>query len=197
MTPRYGRGSEKLASKKLAHVVLQTGQKPVLRDWYLQVLDAHVVYENDFMALLTFDDEHHRLGIVHLPHPVQRSPMTVGLAHSAYTFDSLEGLLTKYEELAAAGIQPHVPVQHGPTTSIYYRDPDGNMVELQIDNFSTPDEATECIRGAEFQADPFGPSYEPDAMLAALRAGTPEAELITRAWASSCAQRNVRKLLGA
>jgi hypothetical protein len=34
-----------------------------------------------------------------------------------------------------------------------------------------------------------------DAMLAALRAGTPEAELITRAWASTCAQRDVRALL--
>lgn len=35
--------------KKLAHIVLQTGQLPVLRDWYLQVLDAHVAYENEFL----------------------------------------------------------------------------------------------------------------------------------------------------
>src|SRR6478752_3355358 len=40
-------------------------------------------------------------------------------------------------------IQPHVPVQHRPTTSIYYLDPDGNMVELQIDNFTTPEDATQ------------------------------------------------------
>jgi catechol-2,3-dioxygenase len=181
--------------KKLAHFVLQTGELPVLRDWYLRVLDAHVVYENQFLSLMTFDEEHHRLGIVQLPQPVKRTPMTVGLAHSAYTFPGLEKLLTKYEDLKKADIQPHVPVQHGPTTSIYYHDPDGNMVELQIDNFTTPEEATEYLRGEEFHADPFGPSFDPDVMLAALRAGTPESELLTRAWARTCPQRNVPELL--
>ena len=55
--------------KQLAHIVLQTGQLPVLRDWYLEVLDAHVVYENEFLSFMTFDEEHHRLGIVQLPQP--------------------------------------------------------------------------------------------------------------------------------
>ena len=86
-------------------------------------------------------------------------------------------------------------MQHGPTTSIYYRDPDGNMVELQIDNMA-PDDATGFMRGPEFAVDPFGPSFEPDTMLAALRAGTPAAELTTRAWAArTCAQLNVPELL--
>jgi hypothetical protein len=97
--------------------------------------------------------------------------------------------------LRNADIQPHVPVQRGPTTSIYYRDLDGNMVELQIDNFTTPEVATEYLRGEEFRADPFGPSFDPDAMLAALPAGTLESELLTRAWARTCRQRNLPELL--
>jgi catechol-2,3-dioxygenase len=36
--------------------------------------------------------------------------------------------------LKGAGITPFVSVNHGLTTSFYYRDPDGNGVELQIDN---------------------------------------------------------------
>lgn len=183
------------SGKKLAHIVLQSGQLQVLRDWYLQVLDAHVVYENAFLSFMTFDDEHHRLAIAQLRQPIERTPATVGLAHSAYTFTDLLSLLTKYENLAMAGIHPHVPVQHGVTTSIYYRDPDGNSVELQIDNFGTPREATEYMRGQEYGADPLGPSFEPDAMLAAVRAGLPDAELTTRAWARSCPQRNVAELL--
>jgi catechol-2,3-dioxygenase len=183
------------ADKKLAHVVLQTGQLPVLRDWYLKVLDAHVVYENEFLSFLTFDEEHHRVGIVQLPFPVERTPMTVGLAHTAYTFGSLRDLLARYEELKEAGIQPRVPAQHGPTTSIYYRDPDGNTVELQIDNFATPDEATDYLRGDEFRTDPAGPTFDPENMLAALRSGTPESQLITRAWAMSCPQQNVLELM--
>jgi catechol-2,3-dioxygenase len=181
--------------KKLAHFVLQTGHLPVLRDWYLKVLDAHVVYENEFLSLMTFDEEHHRLGIVQLPQPVQRTPMTVGLAHTAYTFPDLASLLAKYEDMRNAGIQPYVPVQHGPTTSIYYRDPDGNMVELQIDNLTTAEEATKYLHSEEFHADPFGPSFDPDTMLTALRTGTPESELLTRAWAKTCPQRNVPELL--
>ncbi len=174
--------------------MLQTGQLPVLRDWYLRVLDAHVVFENDMLCFMTFHEEHHRLPLVQLPQPAPRTSTTVGLAHSAYTFESLDSLLAKYAALKEADIQPHVPVQHGPTTSLYYRDPDGNMVELQIDNMP-PDKATQYLRGEEYSSDPLGPSFDPDAMLAALRAGTPESELTTRSWALKCPQLNVAELL--
>ncbi|OBA83647.1 biphenyl 2,3-dioxygenase [Mycobacterium sp. 1164966.3] len=183
------------ANKRLAHIVLQTGQLPAMRDWYLKVLDAHVVYDDGFMSLMTFDDEHHRLGIVQLPGAAARNPLTVGLAHSAYTFENLEQLLGKYEDLKEQGIEPHVPVQHGPTTSLYYCDPDGNKVELQIDNFATPDEASEYIGGEQFQTDPIGPTFDPQAMLVALREGTPQAELVTREWALTNPQCDVRALL--
>ena len=152
------------ADKRFAHIVLQTGQLAPLRDWYLKVLDAHVVFENEMLCFMTFDEEHHRLAIAQMAQPAPRTSATVGMGHSAYTFANLESLLTKYEDLKNAGIQPHVPVQHGPTTSIYYRDPDGNMVELQIDNMA-PDDATAYMRGEEFSSDPFGPSFDPDAML--------------------------------
>jgi catechol 2,3-dioxygenase-like lactoylglutathione lyase family enzyme len=193
-TEPLGTGTGQGVHKKLAHIVLQTGQLSVLRDWYLSVLDAHVVFETNMLSFMTFDEEHHRLAIVQLPQPAPRTSMTVGLAHSAYTFGSLDSLLTKYEALKEAGIRPHVPVQHGPTTSLYYRDPDGNMVELQIDNMA-PADATAYMRGEEFSLDPIGPSFDPDAMLAALRAATPKSELTTRAWALTCPQLNVFELL--
>jgi hypothetical protein len=31
------------------------------------------------------------------------------------------------------------------TTSLYYADPDGNQIELQVDNFATPEEGTAFI----------------------------------------------------
>lgn len=87
--------------KKLAHFVLQTGQLPALRDWYLTVLDAHIVYENQFLSLMTFDEEHHRLGIVQLPQPVKRTPMTVGLAivRSFCATDGFTALLCRASRL--------------------------------------------------------------------------------------------------
>lgn len=183
------------ADKKLAHVVLQTPDMARLKDWYTKVLDAHVVYENELSAFLTFDDEHHRLAILQLPGLVERSPLTVGMAHTAYTFETLPALMAKYHDLKEAGITPRVPVQHGVTTSLYYRDPDGNMVELQIDNFATPDEATAYMKGEEYNSDFIGPSFDPDAMAAALAGGTPSDQLTTRAWAKSTPQVNVIELI--
>ena len=40
------------------------------------------------------------------------------------------------------------------TTSIYYQDPDGNFVELQVDNFQTPEETTGYMEGAEYDHEP-------------------------------------------
>jgi hypothetical protein len=72
--------------------------------------------------------------------------MAVGPTYSAYTFRSRDSLLTEYVALKEVGIQPHVAVQHRPTTSLYYRDPDG-ITEMQIDNMA-PDEATHYLRGS-------------------------------------------------
>jgi hypothetical protein len=58
-------------------------------------------------------------------------------------------------------------------------------VEFQVDNFATPDEATAYMGSGEFDADPVGPSFDVDRMVAARRDGTPTAELTTRAWALS------------
>jgi hypothetical protein len=69
--------------KKLARFVPQTGQLPALWDWYLTVLDTHVVCENQLLSRMTFDEEHHRRGIFQLLETVERAPMTAGLAHSA------------------------------------------------------------------------------------------------------------------
>jgi len=76
-----------------------------------------------------------------------------------------------------------VPIQHGVTTSLYYRDPDGNSVELQIDNFADPDDATAYMSGTEYAADPVGPSFDPQVMRDALARGAAPAELMTREWA--------------
>jgi hypothetical protein len=119
----------------------------------------------------------------------ERTPLTVGLQHSAYTFDTLRDLLDRYEALKAEGLEPYVPIQHGVTTSLYYRDPDGNLAELQADSFATPAAATNYMMTAqEYAEDTIGPSFDPQLMLDELRAGRSEDELMTRAWALSRSQ---------
>ncbi len=170
---------------KFAHAVLMTNRLPAMRDWYCTVLGAHVVYENAMLCFITFDDEHHRLAFVTVPDGtlVERAPNSVGLAHTAYTFANLDALLERYVALKAQGIEPRVPIQHGVTTSMYYRDPDGQFVELQIDNFASAEAATKYMHGQEFAQDPVGPVYEPQRMVDDYRAGVAPAVLTSRAWA--------------
>ncbi len=81
------------AKPKFAHVVFQTGQPGEMRDWYCTVLDGHVVYEDGALTFITFDEEHHRVALLHPPVPQQRkSPTTAAMHHVAYTFESIDDL---------------------------------------------------------------------------------------------------------
>ena len=169
---------------KFAHVLLQTSQRDEMRDWYCALLDAYVVFENDALSFVTFDEEHHRIAFLAPPVPLEpKTPRAAGMHHVAYTWGSLDELLDRYTSLKRRGIEPHVTVQHGGTTSLYYRDPDGNFVEMQVDNFATAEEATAYMSGSEFAANPVGVAFDPDKMIAARGAGTSVGELTTRKWA--------------
>lgn len=186
-----------MTEQRLSHLVLQTGQLPAMRGWYLTVLGARVIYENPVTCFMTFDEEHHRLALVALPPEVlrERTPTTTGLSHSAFTLGSMADLVNRYRALSKEGIEPRVPVQHGMTTSLYYRDPDGNAVELQIDNFASADEATRYMNGPEFALDPVGPTFDAQALADAFDAGVPVPELTTRRWAARSPQADAFLLL--
>lgn len=177
---------------KFAHVVFETGQMKTMRDWYCELLEGHVVYEGHGLCFITHDDEHHRIALLEATEPLEHKYVrpsglhnVAGVHHVAYTFASLADLLDRYVELKRRGVEPAVPVQHGVTTSLYYQDPDGNFVEMQIDNFATPAQATAYMEGPEYDSDPIGPRYSPEGMLADFRAGVPVAQLTTRAWAAA------------
>ena len=60
------------ASPKFAHVVFQTSQLELMRDWYCTVLAGHVVYEDQALCFITYDDEHHRVALLRPPFETQR-----------------------------------------------------------------------------------------------------------------------------
>ena len=146
-------------------------------DWYCTVLCAEVVHENGMLAFLTYDDEHHRIAIAALPGLVDKARHSVGLDHLAYTYANLGDLVFTYERLKKAGIMPVVTINHGPTTSMYYRDPDGNRVELQIDNFDTVEELKGFFQSDAIAKNPIGVNFDADELARDFHAGVPEAEL--------------------
>jgi len=155
---------------KLAHVVLRTRNYDDLLSWWKLVLNAEVRHGNDFITFLSFDDEHHRIAIVKMPYLQDAAKDAVGLEHFAFTFADLDSLFAKYEQLKSAGITPYWTINHGMTLSAYYRDPDGNQVELQVDTMSLA-EADVFMSSPVFAANPIGINVDFDELVARRRAG--------------------------
>lgn len=170
--PVPARQRGKIAPVKLAHVVLRTGDAKRLVAWYCTVLEAESALENGMLNFLTYDDEHHRIAIFQLP-GVDRAPerTTTGLEHFAFTYASASDLFATYDRLKAAGIIPYWCINHGPTLSMYYRDPDGNQVELQIDLFDTLEATNAWFAQSDFATNPIGVKFDPDDLIRRYRAG--------------------------
>ncbi|TCW78789.1 hypothetical protein C5O80_31355 [Burkholderia sp. SRS-46] len=164
--------------KKLAHVVLRSDERfEAMCEWYRDMLSAQVAHKDAMTCFMTFDDEHHRVAVVRVPGMVDRPSGTVGLEHVAFTFASLPDLLETYARLKVKGVVPILTINHGPTVSMYYEDPDRNRVELQIDNQETIEEFVEFVKSGAMDANPIGQRFDADDMLAKLRAGVPVEEL--------------------
>ena len=169
--------SKRIVPARFAHAVLRTNKFKPMVEWYKTVLMAEVVAENEMLAFMTYDDEHHRIAIAAIPGLNDRAPHSVGLDHLAYTYSNLGDLVATYERLKTAGITPAVTINHGPTTSMYYRDPDGNKVELQIDNFESVEDLKGFFRGGAFKKNPIGVTFDADELARKFHEGVPEAEL--------------------
>ncbi len=160
-----------------AHIVLYTKQRATMTDWYCKVLGAQVMGDSEGISFLTFDDEHHRVAIIERDGIGDKVPDTVGLAHFAYSYSSLTDLVTVFERLNDFDIAPYRQINHGPTTSLYYRDPDGNAVELQTDNFESIAALNEWFATGAFDREPIGVEIDMKEVAAKLHAGVPESEL--------------------
>ena len=165
---------------RLAHVVLRTSKFDELVHWYQTVLCAEIVFTDGALAFLAYDEEHHRIAVIQVPGLQPQSHGVCGVHHIAFTYASLNDLIATYERLEGVGISPVWCVNHGPTTSMYYADPDGNQVELQIDNYDTVEEAGEFFFTPAFAANPIGVDFDPAELARRFRAGEDETVLKRR-----------------
>ena len=169
-----------ISPARLAHVVLRSSQFDALVDWYKTVLGATIAFSDGHLAFLHYDEEHHRIAVLNIP-GLQRQPegMT-GVHHMAFTYASLSDLVKTYERLDKAGIRPVCCLNHGPTTSMYYADPDGNQVELQIDNYDTVEAAGEFFYSPAFAKNPIGVDFDPAELARRFYSGEDEASIKKR-----------------
>lgn len=171
------RSGEARSPAKLAHFVVRTSRYDETVAWYRKVLGARVVFANPMLSFLTYDDEHHRVAVLNFP-SLEMPGFAAGVDHVAFTFATLEDLLHTWRRLRGDGIEPYWCINHGPTTSLYYRDPNGVQVELQIDNFASDEELLTWMRSGSFQRNPIGVEFDPEVLARRLAAGDPLSELV-------------------
>ena len=190
-----------LSPMRLSEVVLKTGRYPDLRVWYQMVLGIAPFYEfvpREPAKAPTpgVQERASELRLcffrLHLEHPYAQIvalfdiPGTrtdpaggdPGLHHMQLRCPDIDQLFTRYERLKSAGLKPHRTAHHGPGTSFYYRDPDGNIVEISANNFATLSQYKAYFESESYRRNPSGIEIDADAYIARYRAGTPLAELV-------------------
>src|SRR5262249_46694829 len=172
--------SQRISPGKFAHVVLKTAQFDAVIAWYATVLQARVAFRNDFLAFLTYDDEHHRVAVINTPGSPASNPAAVGVHHIAYTYAGLGELLATYRRLKASGIEPARCINPGPTASMYHRHPARLRAELQSTPSARSDGPHAYFRGPDFAETPTGVIFDPEQLIRAYEAGVSFEDLVKR-----------------
>ena len=158
----------------LHHVNLKTTRMQEMIDWYGVVVGTTVNLQSNNIAFISNDRTHHRIALLAVP-GLRNDPEKIvhtGIHHTAFEYDSFDDLMSSFARLKQSGIEPEYCLNHGMATSLYYSDPDQNLVELQVDNFGNWDASAEWMRTSEaFSQNPVGAFFDPDRVLAAYKAG--------------------------
>jgi catechol 2,3-dioxygenase len=123
--------------QSLGHVVLKVSDMARAEAFYAGVLGLPVAarcsepFEMTFFSL----GNHHDFAIMAVgPGAEPADPSATGLFHVAFKVgDSLDQLLEAKRQLAESGIATDMEMDHTVTKSLYFHDPDGNMVEVYVD----------------------------------------------------------------
>ncbi|RST55564.1 VOC family protein [Variovorax sp. MHTC-1] len=132
--------SEGTATSKarIGHLVLNVKDVQASARFYCDVLGMRKrrggVFNGDTMVFLTFGEQDHDLALVQLTQTaLPADPRAAGLGHIAFCIGRQVDELRHFEaHLDRLGIVPEQMVEHLYALSIYFRDPDGNALEVYI-----------------------------------------------------------------
>jgi catechol 2,3-dioxygenase len=128
--------------ERIGHVVIKVRDLERSAKFYTEVLGLQIMKMEPGVKMGFFASngrDHHEIAAMEVgadaPLPALHA---IGLSHIAFRLRDEEHLRAAYEDLMANGVKIITAVNHGVTKSIYFRDPDGNQLEVYCDGL--PDE---------------------------------------------------------
>lgn len=140
--------------KRLGHVVLRVANLQQSKEFYLKFSNFYLMEEEaGLVAFIGLEGHGNILDLVQTTDPSASathkdfaSRSGLGLQHFAFEFDSHEDLKSAYDVLKSGGVKILDMLDHGSTESVYFADPDGNIVEYC---FHRPDGWQKRMEGLE------------------------------------------------
>jgi len=186
-----------LTPLRIGEVILKTARFEEMRDWYQMVVGLAPFFERKpppgttadalgrasdrricFIRLALDYPYAQVLGLFEVPEVTGKPAHEPGLDHLQLRNANFDQLIERFELLRGVGIRPYRSANHGPGTSFYYHDPDGNRVELSGSNFATEREYLDYFASDSYRRNPSGIEIDPDDYAARFRAGVALAELV-------------------
>ena len=159
----------------LHHVTFKTSRLDEMTKWYEFVVGAQIQFRDGVAAWMTNDGANHRVAFLAVPGlgDDQQKIQHNGMHHSAFEYESFADLMESYDRMRKGGVEPAFCLDHGMTISLYYKDPEGNFVELQSDSFSDWELSSEFMRTSpDFASNPIGTFFDPAKVYDAFKSGT-------------------------
>ncbi len=176
----------------LSEVVIKTSRFDLLMDWYTKALCTESFFTRprppetswtgaQQIAFFKLPGEYpyaQVFGIFEVDGTVEAPGTDPGLHHFQLAHGSLDELFDRYDHLKAHGILPAHTWNHGVSTSFYYKDPDGNLAEMNCVNFATEEGFFGYFETEAYKKNVSGIEIDPEEYIGRYRSGTPGEDLV-------------------